>query len=341
MGKSNASAREYIAQKEHVADIFNNHLFQGEEMIRPEDLEAIDGQNDILLDDKLGEEQEVHRYRDIIMKWKYGINFMILACENQQKINYAMSVRNMLYDSLSYVSQIKEIWNRSKDKKMTSEEYLSKFRKEDKLTPVITIVLYYGLEKWDASLELYDMFKLNEKLQKNETIQQYIPNYKINLMDVGNLESVDKFRTDLQIVFGMLKYRSNTEKLMKYVKEYEEFYKNLDVDTYRAIREFLHSEKKLKEALSVIEEEEESVNMCKALDDLYNMGVEKGRQETEEKMCKALEDLYQKGIQKGKEDAEYQKLEELVRKMLRKGWSVEKIADTFDESLEFIQKIIV
>lgn len=149
---------------------------------------------------------------------------MILACENQQKINYAMPVRNMLYDSLSYVSQIKEIWNRSKDKKMTSEEYLSKFRKEDKLTPVITIVLYYGLEKWDASLELYDMFKLNEKWQKNETIQQYISNYKINLMDVGNLESVDKFRTDLQI------------------------YKNLDVDTYRAIREFLHSEKKLKEA---------------------------------------------------------------------------------------------
>lgn len=36
-------------------------------MIRPEDLEAIDGENDILLDDKLGKEQEVHRYRDIIL----------------------------------------------------------------------------------------------------------------------------------------------------------------------------------------------------------------------------------------------------------------------------------
>lgn len=46
------------------------------------------------------------------------------------------------------------------------------------------------------------------------------------------------------------------------------------MDTYYVIREFLHSEKVLK----VIEgnKREEPVDMCKALQDLYDEGIEKG-----------------------------------------------------------------
>lgn len=218
MGKSNAAMKEYVGRKERFADLFNYFLFQGELIIRPEDLETVDGESDIIIDDAKGKEQEIHRYRDITMRWKYGCDFTILACENQQKVHYAMPVRNMLYDSLSYIEQIKALWKEKKDEKVTLEEYLSQFHKSDRLFPVITIVLYYGLDEWDASRDLYGLFKIHEKYQNNKTFQQYVSNYKINLVDVGKLNSVENFRTDLQIVFGMLQYRSNTEKLLDYVK---------------------------------------------------------------------------------------------------------------------------
>ena len=64
-----------------------------------------------------------------------------------------------------------------------------------------------------------------------------------NLIDVGKIEDVEKFRTDLQIVFGMLQCRGNTEISVDYVSKNEEFFGCIDRETFRALREFLHSEK--------------------------------------------------------------------------------------------------
>lgn len=64
------------------------------------------------------------------------------------------------------------------------------------------------------------------------------------------------------------------------------------------ISELLHSEKLLKNSVKR-EEMEDGVDMCKALEDLYQEGVEKGREEA----CKALEDLYQEGYEKGLAEA--------------------------------------
>lgn len=64
---------------------------------------------------------------------------------------------------------------------------------------------------------------------------------------------------------------------MKYVQENKDFFQKIDQDTYYAIRAFLHSESKLKKALTKVENRgEERIDMCKALDDLYNSGVEQG-----------------------------------------------------------------
>ena len=62
-----------------------------------------------------------------------------------------------------------------------------------------------------------------------------------------------RFRiTDLQEILGMLKYRGNKELLVKYIREQEAYFRNVDEDTYHAIREFLHSEEILiKEAVKI------------------------------------------------------------------------------------------
>ena len=38
----------------------------------PEELEPAEGETDILLEDKEQKVQEIHRYRDIVMRWKKG-----------------------------------------------------------------------------------------------------------------------------------------------------------------------------------------------------------------------------------------------------------------------------
>lgn len=40
------------------------------------------------------------------MRWKSKAELAILAVENQERIHYAMPVRTMIYDGLSYAGQI-------------------------------------------------------------------------------------------------------------------------------------------------------------------------------------------------------------------------------------------
>ena len=58
----------------------------------------------------------------------------------------------------------------------------------------------------------------------------------------------------------------------------ESYFRNVDEETYQVMREFLHSEKMLKENVERIEGKE-TVDMCKALDELYNDGIELGREQ--------------------------------------------------------------
>ena len=64
-----------------------------------------------------------------------------------------------------------------------------------------------------------------------------------NLIDVGNVEDVSRFHTDLQVIFGMLKCRQDAEKLREYVEQHREYFESVDLETYQALRELLHSEK--------------------------------------------------------------------------------------------------
>lgn len=130
----------------------------------------------------------------------------------------------------------------------------------------------------------------------------------------------------------MLQYRSNTKKLVEYVEEHKRYFQNIDQDTFFAIREFLHSKSQLKKALAKVKvEKEEKVDMCKALDDLYNMGVEKGREE----MRNVVDESYNKGVEKGREES--QRFEKLTRILLEAGKAEELLKATKDT--EFKEKL--
>ena len=73
----------------------------------------------------------------------------------------------------------------------------------------------------------------------------------------------------------MLKCKKDKEKLLKYVHKNEDFFGEVDYNTQRAIAEFLQSEPFAKKIVRR-KSKEARYNMCKALDDLYQEGVEKG-----------------------------------------------------------------
>ena len=281
MGKGNAAVREWMSNPVRFSDLYNGIVFRGKQVVLPEELESAEGETDILLEDKEQKVQEIHRYRDIVMRWKKGALLVLLACENQEKVHYAMTVRNMLYDSLSYAGQIQQLWKereKEEKQKMTAPEFLSKWKKDDRLVPVITLVFYYDTEQWDGSTDLHGMLQWGEGEENQKLLREYVPNYRINLVDAGNQEHLERFQSDLQEILGMLKCRGNKKELLDYMNKREAYFRNVDEETYQVMREFLHSEKMLKENVERIEGKE-TVDMCKALDELYNDGIELGREQ--------------------------------------------------------------
>ncbi len=143
----------------------------------------------------------------------------------------------------------------------------------------MTLVFYYGTDKWDGSVDLYGMFPEQFSAQK-DIIEKYIPNYWINLVEAENIEDVERFQTDLREIFGMMKCRKDQETLVKYMKEHETYFRHVDCETYYAIGALLQSKRMLNK--TVKREEREELDMCKALDDLYQSGCEEGRKEGRE-----------------------------------------------------------
>lgn len=148
------------------------------------------------------------------------------------------------------------------------------------------------------------MFKYNEDKKKDQMLRKYISNYQINLVNAGNIKDLSCFHTDLQVVFGMLKYKNHKKELLQYVHCHEEYFRNIDLETYHALRELLHSEKQLK---YIVAEGEEEIDMCQALEELYKDGLEQGAQRVNQLIRILVEKSRFDEIDKMANDREYQK----------------------------------
>ena len=143
------------------------------------------------------------------------------------------------------------------------------------MIPIISLVFYYGSEPWDGPVDLYDMFQLEGTKEENEILEKYLPNYKINLVDAERVEDVEKFSDDLQVILTMLRYRDSKEELTDYINENKKFFQNVDYETSQAMKAFLN----MKQIPGEAEHKEEMVDMCKAIQEMYDDGVKDGIQQ--------------------------------------------------------------
>ena len=329
MGNDNVIVNRWLSQKERFADLMNGCLFQGRQVVLPDQLEKIDRGSELLVTGKEGAEKGVQRYRDVAMRWKDEAELTVLAAENQGRVHYATPARTMIYDGLTYAEQMEERWEkRGKDgNPLTRGEFLSHFQKTDRLCPVITLVFYYGSHPWDGSRDLHEMIFGKDMGRREEYLRKYIPNYRINLVDAERIPNIEMFQTDLQYVLGMIKCRGEKRKILDYVDANRSYFQQMNRDSYQALGVFLNSDKWLK-GIELSEKKGEA-DVCKALEEIYEDGKMEG-----------IAEGIEKGKAEGKAEGREEKLKELIMKKVQKGKSLEVIAEELEESVENIRRLI-
>lgn len=76
-------------------------------------------------------------------------------------------------------------------------------QKNEKVKPVLLIVLYWGQESWNGPRYLKDMINLEAYL---EELNELIFDYFLHLVEVRWYERAEEFKTDLNYVFGFLQH---------------------------------------------------------------------------------------------------------------------------------------
>ena len=180
MPKLDTETKAYMSRPAIFADVFNYLIYGGRQVIKPEMLQSVDTTEVAVL---YGNNAKIpiQKHRDNMKQWIASMQdgkavYVLLGCENQSEIHYAMPVRDMLYDGLNYASQVEMARVSYKENgntltvdedgvkiRITSAEFLSGFHKGDKLIPVITAVVYFGADEWDAPMSIHEMLNIADE----------------------------------------------------------------------------------------------------------------------------------------------------------------------------------
>ena len=209
MGEKDITEKALISRNDVFADIVNNLAFGGRKRIAENDLEQAPDRGVYL-----GERGFRELERDVSKCWKdNSIRIAVLGIEKQTVPENDMPVRVMGYDGLAYRDQIRY---------ETDENGIR--RKIVDLSPVITLVLYFGYDKhWDKALTLHEALGDKLKLEFKELVQDYA----INLYEIAYLtdDQLQGFQSDFKYVadYFVQKQRTGTytgsHEEMKHVRE--------------------------------------------------------------------------------------------------------------------------
>ncbi len=292
MGVRDITQKEFFTDDKRFADLINAVCFHGCPILKPEELISVPESVR-----KADEAAVLERTYDVVKK--QAKDGAIYALENQTTVDYRMLIRVMLEESLAYDMQVKQIVKKNDEAAescighegtLTEGEFLTGFHREDKLTPVYTLVLYWGDKEWDGARslrELVDIPKEDEEL--HGTMLELLPDYRIKVFDLNKEKDFSAFGTTLRTVFEFYAGHNNAEAMREYMDNHREEVEALDEESKFFLATML-DRKRLKNKLLKKTEKEEDVNMCKAIDDMIKegeergmaIGMEKGRAEAEQ-----------------------------------------------------------
>ena len=325
MGLSDTVTKEYMRENTIFADAFNYLIYGGKRVVDPNLLQELDT-TEIALpfgdEDAYGKQtvEAVQKYRDVlksaVIMQDNKAAYILLGIENQTDVHYAMPVRNILYDALQYGKQVADIAvkHRSDEAdtgKPNKGEFLSGFYKQDKIKPVITLVLHFGANEWDGPLSLHEMMEI-----KDQQLLDFVPDYPIYLIDPAKLtaEELGKFSTSLREVLGYIKYSKSKDDLSEFITDNPRMV--MEASAARVIKVVTNTPIEIPEG-------EVTIDMCKAVEELMTEREERGEKRGEAR-----------GIGIGEMIAK----KDMALSLAGMGMSIEKIAQVAKVSIEIVQE---
>ena len=118
----------------------------------------------------------------------------------------------------------------------------------------------------------------------DESIMQFVEDYKVHLIVPNEIQDFDKFATDFGKVMKYIAVSKNEEALAKLLND--EAFKSVDVDAVRLLNACTNSNISIKEG-------EEKMDMCSGLKALLEDKREEGKEEGKEEGILLTKKVYQ------------------------------------------------
>lgn len=263
MGEMDVVEKILESYNDVFADIVNVLLFNGESVIKPDELVDQVPRAAYKADGRIREIE-----RDVAKRWlKSNIRIACIGFENQTEPDADMPLRVYSYDGAEYRTQ------------------LLKENRDNPRYPVVTLVLYIGYKKrWDKATTLY------ESVNVPDLFKPYVSDVKINLFEIAYLtrEQVNLFKSDFRIVAD---YFVQKQENGDYIPSPEKLY---HVQETLQLLSVMTNDQRFEEAYGYDPEEGEVQNMCDVLDRAERRGAEKKAREAAinlYKMGMAAEDI--------------------------------------------------
>lgn len=258
MGAKDSAAKRCLRNKDRFADLFNAIIFDGKQVIDSSNLHELDS-TEVTIIPQIGKGIiNFQKYRDILKEALImqddNNSYILLGIENQSVVHYAMPVRNMLYNAMTYEKQLHSMM-KTRQTGLSNSEFLSNFTKDTKLHPVITITLYWGEETWDGPRTLKEMLISYPKEADN-----YIDDININLIELAGNTIYDKCTTDLEQLLYAMSISRNADKFNQLINN--DKFTNVSADIANAISQYTNLKRPRRKTKGG------GYNMCKAVAEL-------------------------------------------------------------------------
>ncbi len=283
MGKKDTITKRYLSQNTIFADAFNYYLFDGEKVIKEDDLKEQDS-TELAVIKRVDRVLTNQKIRDVLklctIRHSKFATLVLLGIEGQANIHYAMPVRDYLYDALNYAAQVEDIKKKhEEDGDLKGDERLSGFSKDDHILPVITLCICFDKEKWDAPRSLFDMFG-----EVDPRITEYIDDYRLNLITPDEIEDFTKFSSELGTVMEFIQASDDKNKLRDIIKTREN--EMIRMDTVDMINTYIGTN------IPIQRVKGGQMKVCQAwqelLEDERTEGREEGREEGADMLVELL-----------------------------------------------------
>ena len=260
--KKDVGWKSFFEDNRRYADVINGVGCNGKQFVKDTDLQEVDT-------------AVKGKARDLLRRTAFGVNFALIGIESQETIDYRFPLRNLHYEVNQYEKQAAKIKKEVQGdaSSLTPGEYLYGFKKDSRLHPVITFMIYSGKEPWDGPMSLHDIIDFTDI---PEELRRKTVDFPINLIDIRRLEDTSMFQTDVKHVFDFIRCAENKEQLYELVSN-EPYYRAMDEDAYEVVSMYTNS-KELVE-IKAYEGKDGKKDVCQAIKDLMADSRQEGIKE--------------------------------------------------------------